>query len=74
MKTSHGTARSSAGRIRAALVIAGDDDLFAPVLQHDLRGAEHVAGGHEADVDVADANGFRHRRSAARPAAHSDTP
>ena len=45
-----------AGRVGAALVVAGDDDLLALMLEHDLRGAEHVAGGNEADVDLADAD------------------
>ena len=46
------------GRVRAALVIAGDHDPLTLVLQHDLGAAEHMAGRHEADIDVADADGL----------------
>jgi hypothetical protein len=52
---SHGTGlEGGAGRIRPALVVAGDDDALAAMLQHDLSGAEHVAGRHEADVHLAE--------------------
>ena len=47
---------AGAGRVGPALVVAGDHDLLALVLQHDLSAAEDMARGHEADVDVADAN------------------
>ena len=47
-----------AGRVGPALVIARDDDPLAVMLQHDLRRAEHMAGGDEADVDLADADGL----------------
>ena len=55
MKMSHGhRLERRAGRVGAALVVAGDDDPLALVLEHDLRRAEDVAGGDEADVDLAE--------------------
>ena len=57
MKMSHGTGtKRRAGRVGPALVIARDDDPLAFMLQHDLRRAEDMAGGDEADVDLADAD------------------
>jgi hypothetical protein len=47
-----------AGRIGAALVVAGDDDALALVLEHSLCGAEDVTGGHEAHRDAADGDAF----------------
>ena len=43
------------GRVLAPLVVARHDDPLARMLEHDLRRAEHMAGGDEADVDLADA-------------------
>jgi hypothetical protein len=43
-----------AGRVRPALVIAGDDHPLAAMFHHDLGGAEHVPGGDEADVHLAE--------------------
>ena len=59
MKTSHGTG-SNGGQvgIGPALVVARDDDALALAFQHDLRGAEDVAGRHELNVDLADAHGL----------------
>ena len=57
MKMSHGTGTNGAQvGSGAALVVARDDDAFASMLEHDLGGAEHVAGGDEAHVDLADAD------------------
>ena len=73
MKMSHGTGtKHGAGRVRPALVIARDDDALAFVLEHDLRRAEHMAGGHEADVDLADADRLviGDRLPVLRPVAH----
>ena len=47
-----------AGRVRPALVVAGDDDPRAAVVEHDLRAAQHVAGGEEAHPDPVDRDGF----------------
>ncbi len=59
-----------AGRIGPALVVARDDDPLAGMLEHDLGRAEDMAGGDEADVDLAEpdrlAIGDRPRLSAAR--------
>ena len=46
------------GRIGAALVVARDNDLLAAMLEDDLGRTEDMAGGDEADVDLADADGF----------------
>jgi len=43
----------SAGRVGAPFVVARDDDPLAAMFEHDLGGTEDVAGGHEADVDLA---------------------
>src|SRR3954453_22366196 len=43
-------------RIGPALIVAGHDHTFALVLEHDLGGAEYVPRGHEADIDLADAD------------------
>ena len=43
-----------AGRVGAALIVAGDDDAAALPFDHHLRAAEHMAGGHEPHGDVAD--------------------
>ena len=65
MKMSQGTG-TKPGQVGsgAALVVARHDDLLALVLKHDLRAAEHMAGGDVADIDLADADAFRHKRSA----------
>src|SRR6476469_4665789 len=42
------------GGIGSALVIARHDDPLTLMLHDDLRRAEHVARGHESDVDFAD--------------------
>ena len=47
-----------AGRIPAALVIAGEDHAQALVLDHDLRRAENVTGRGEPDRDAIDLDGF----------------
>src|SRR5689334_22635455 len=47
-----------AGRIRPALEIAGYDDALAPVLEHDLRRTEDVAGRNQAYLDLADPHAF----------------
>ena len=55
MKMSHGTGSNGAQvGSGAALVVARDDDPLAVMLEHDLGRAEHMAGGDEADVDLAD--------------------
>src|SRR5205085_4089284 len=41
-------------RVRPALVVAGDDDPRATVVEHDLRAAQHVAGGREPHPYTAD--------------------
>ena len=38
-----------AGRIGCALVVAGDDGALAVPIEHDLRRAEDVAGGGQAN-------------------------
>ena len=43
-----------AGRVGPALVIAGNDDPAAAVFEHDLGAAEHMAGGHQGDPNLAD--------------------
>src|SRR3546814_17030416 len=43
-----------AGGVVPALVVAGHHRPFAPIFQHDLRGAEHMARRHEAHADIAD--------------------
>ena len=43
-----------AGRVGPALVVARHDHPLAAMLEHDLRRAEHMAGGNEADLDLAD--------------------
>jgi hypothetical protein len=45
-----------AGRVRLALVVAGDDGAGAGVLQHNLSRAQYVAGGDEGDGDAVDVN------------------
>src|SRR5436305_2540686 len=50
--------KGRAGRVRSTLVVAGDDDPRAAVVEHDLRAAQHVAGGEEAHPDPIDRNGF----------------
>src|ERR1700730_2567682 len=47
-----------ASRVRPALVVAGDDDPRAAVVEHDLRAAQHVTGGNEAHPDPVDRDGF----------------
>src|SRR5580692_8839469 len=47
-----------ASRVRPALVVAGDDDPRAAVVEHDLRAAQHVTGGDEAYPDPVDRDGF----------------
>src|ERR1700726_860162 len=47
-----------ASRVRPALVVAGDDDPRAAVVEHDLRAAQHVTGGDEAYRDPVDRDGF----------------
>lgn len=47
-----------AGWIGAALIVARDDDPLARMVEHDLRGTEHMAGGDEAHRDVAHAHLF----------------
>ena len=47
-----------AGCVRPALVVARDDDALAPVLEHGLRGAQDMAGRHEAHLDIADLHGL----------------
>ena len=42
-----------AGRVRAAFVIARHDHSLAIVFEDDLRGAEHMAGWDETDIDLA---------------------
>ena len=42
-----------AGRVGAALVVARDDDPLAAMIEHDLRRSQHMAGGNEADLDLA---------------------
>ena len=62
-----------AGRVGPPLVVAGNHDPFAFMLHHDLSRAEDMAGGHEAHVDLADAdrlivsNGLSVLRPIARP-------
>lgn len=53
-----------AGGIGAALVVAGAHHGEAFPLHLDLRRADDVAGGHEADVDIADAGRGRRRARA----------
>ena len=59
-----------AGRVRPALVVAGNHDPGAAVFEHDLGAAEHVAGRHEAHRHIADcqclAIGKRLQRAAGR--------
>src|SRR3546814_18400216 len=43
-----------AGGVVPALVVAGHHRPFAPIFQHDLRGAEHMARRPEAHADIAD--------------------
>ena len=47
-----------AGRVGAALVIARHHHPLAAIVDHDLRRSQHMAGGDEADVDLADADGL----------------
>ena len=47
-----------ASRVRPALVVAGDDDPRAAVVEHDLRAAQHVAGGEETHPDPVDCDGL----------------
>src|SRR3546814_19655744 len=47
-----------AGGVVPALVVAGHHRPFAPIFQHDLRGAEHMARRHEAHADIADPDLF----------------
>ena len=47
-----------AGRVGAALIVARHDNALAPVLQHDLRRAQDMAGGHEPRGDVAQPHGL----------------
>ena len=63
-----------AGRVRAALVIAGNHHSLALVLEHDLRRSEDMAGGNEAHVNITDANASHHRPSAGPSAGHSGSP
>ncbi len=51
-------AEGRASGIGAALVIARDDDAGAGMLQHHLRRAENMAGGDQAQADIADLQGF----------------
>jgi hypothetical protein len=44
--------------ISPAFVIAGDDDPRAAVVEHDLRAAQHVAGGEELHPDAVDRDWF----------------
>ena len=57
-----------------ALIVARDDDLLALVLQHDLGRAEDMAGGDEADVDVAEPDRFAIGDRLAAAAARSGIP
>src|SRR5678815_1855666 len=50
--------KGRAGRIFAPLVIARYDDPLAGMLENDLRRSQHVAGGHEAHIDLAHAEAF----------------
>ena len=47
-----------AGGIGPAFIVAGHDDPLALMVEDDLGRAEDVAGGHEADVDLADPDHF----------------
>src|SRR5205085_8731537 len=47
-----------ASRVCPALVVAGDDDPRAAVVEHDLRAAQHVAGGEEPHPDPVDCDGL----------------
>lgn len=49
---------AGASWVGPSFVISGDHDLFALVLEDDLRRAEYVPGGHEADAHVANAEAF----------------
>ena len=56
-----------AGRVGLALVIARDDDALPALREPDLRRAQHVAGGMEAHIDVAEPQALAvARRSCAR--------
>ncbi len=61
-----------AGRVWPALVVAGDHDPAAAIIEHDLGAAEHMAGRREPHRDLADrqalAIGERLQRPACRPA------
>ena len=48
----------AAGRVGAALVVAGDDDPPTLVLHQDLGAAQDVAGRQQGHVDLADPDGF----------------
>ena len=65
-----------AGRVAAALVVAGNDDALAGMLQHDLGRAEDMAGRHQPDRDIAQIDGFAIRRAAApvRPRRRRSAP
>ncbi len=47
-----------ASRVSPALVVARDDDPRAAVVEHDLRAAQHVAGGEETHPDPVDRDGL----------------
>ena len=47
-----------AGRVVAALVVAGDDDAAALPFQHDLRRAQHMTGRDQGDTHAAMGQGF----------------
>jgi len=46
------------GRVRAAFVVAGDDDAAAAVIKDDLRAAQHVASRREGDGHPVDFGRF----------------
>src|SRR5271165_3204813 len=43
-----------AGRVGSALVIAGDDNPAAAIIEHNLGAAEHMAGWHQSHLNLAD--------------------
>ncbi len=45
---------AGAGPVRAAFVVAGDDDARAAMFHHDLSAAEDVARGRQPNVDLAE--------------------
>ncbi len=59
--------KALAGRIAAALVVAGHDDGQPAPADHHLGGAQHMAGGRQGDLDSVAAHGLsvveRHRRA-----------